>query len=229
EASGGERPDDRTEIGELLGEQVRHRLALDLVRVEQLVTLHRPGVPCDRDTLRPVVDEQLEQHVGEAEQGVRREALARGELLRQPQASSGREVVAVDEKQRGVADRRVVERKFFARQGFWPHTSKAIVLPPCPGSKSSRLKTSTWTPPPRCWPSAMRVTVWRSRCCPRSPTSADSSNAISVTSWQAGWQPSAATTSLHTCSAASRWIQCSETGVRSSTSRAAERGPAGAS
>src|SRR5262249_23728709 len=55
------------------------------------------------------VREQLEEHVREAEQRVRREALAGRELLWQREERAVREVVAVDEEEVGLARRRVVE------------------------------------------------------------------------------------------------------------------------
>ena len=101
--------DDRPEVRELLPQQVRHRLALDLVGLEQLGPVHGPRVPGDGDALRPVVGEQLEEHVREAEQRVRREALARRQLLRQRVEGAVGEVVAVDEEELGVARGAVVE------------------------------------------------------------------------------------------------------------------------
>ena len=91
--------DDRSEVGELLREQARHRLPFDLVRVEQLVAVDGPRVPGNRDPLRLVVGKQLEEHVREAEEGVGREALARRELLGQREEGAVREVVSVDEEE----------------------------------------------------------------------------------------------------------------------------------
>ena len=68
-----------------------------------------PRVPGDGDALRPVVGEQLEEHVREAEQRVRREALARRQLLREREEGPVGEVVAVDEEELGLARGRVVE------------------------------------------------------------------------------------------------------------------------
>src|SRR6185437_12070382 len=115
---------DRTKVRELLGEQIRHRLPLDLVGIEQLMPVHRPGVPGYGDALRPVVRKQLEQHVREAEQSVRREALACRELLGEREESAIGEVVSVDEKELGIADRRVVELQLLAGQSLGTHSPK---------------------------------------------------------------------------------------------------------
>ena len=66
-------------------------------------------VPGDRDALRPVVGEELEEHVREAEERVRGEALARRELLGEGEIGPVGEVVAVDEEELGVARGAVVE------------------------------------------------------------------------------------------------------------------------
>ena len=71
--------------------------------------MDRTRVPRHADALRTVVREQLEEHVREAEQRVRREALARRELLREREERAVGEVVAVDEEELGVARRPVVE------------------------------------------------------------------------------------------------------------------------
>ena len=104
-----ERLDDRAEMRELLGEEVRHRPAVDLVLGIELLAVGGAGVPGDRDALRPVVGEELEEHVREPEEGVRREALARRELLRQCEVRAVGEVVSVDEEELGVARGAVVE------------------------------------------------------------------------------------------------------------------------
>src|SRR5207249_8669841 len=69
----------------------------------------RTRVPRDRDALRAVVRQELEQHVREAEQRVRREALRRRELLRQREECPVGEVVSVDEEELSVSRRTVVE------------------------------------------------------------------------------------------------------------------------
>src|SRR4029453_13356860 len=97
---------------------------LDLVRLEQLVAVDRPHVPGDGDSLRPVVRQQLEEHVREPEQGVSREALARCKLLRKREEGAIGEVVAIDEEEPGVAHRGGVELQFLARQGFGSHATK---------------------------------------------------------------------------------------------------------
>ena len=100
-----ERLDDRPEVRELLAQQVRHRLAALLVDdaggLGGRGALDRPRVPRDGDALRPVVGEQLEEHVREAEQRVRRLAVARRELLGQREEGAVGEVVAVDEEELG--------------------------------------------------------------------------------------------------------------------------------
>ena len=67
--------------------------------------MHGPRVPGDGDALRPVVREQLEEHVREPEQRAGREALARRELLGEREVGAVGEVVAVDEEELGVARR----------------------------------------------------------------------------------------------------------------------------
>ena len=121
EVAVAERLDDRPEVRELLPQQVRHRLALDLVGLELLGPVHGPRVPGDRDAPRPVVGEQLEEHVGEAEQRVGGEALARGELLGQRVEGAVGEVVPVDEEEVGVARRAVVELELLSRQRLRRH------------------------------------------------------------------------------------------------------------
>src|SRR4029079_18452480 len=101
--------DDRSEVRELLGKEVRHGPAVDLVLGVELLAVGGTGVPRDGDALRPVVGEELEEDVREAQQGVRREALARRELLRKREVGAVGEVVAVDEEELGVARGAVVE------------------------------------------------------------------------------------------------------------------------
>jgi hypothetical protein len=101
--------DDRAEVRELLAQQVRHRLALGLVVLRDRGAVNGVRVPGDGDALRLVVREQLEEHVREAEQRVRGEAVARRQLLGEREEGAVREVVAVDEEQLGVARRRVVK------------------------------------------------------------------------------------------------------------------------
>ena len=110
EVAVAERLDDRAEVRELLAQQVRHRLAALLVdhvgRLGDRRAMHRPRVPRDRYALRPVVGEQLEEHVREAEQRVRRLAIRRRELLRQGEERAVGEVVAVDDEEVALARRR---------------------------------------------------------------------------------------------------------------------------
>ncbi len=117
---------DRPEVRELLAEEVGHRPALDLVLGRELLAVHRARVPSDRDALRPVVGEELEEHVREAEEGVRREPLRRGELLRQREVRPVREVVPVDEEEVGLARRRVVELELGPGQRLRHATRESI-------------------------------------------------------------------------------------------------------
>ena len=110
--------DDRTEVRELLPQEIRHRPALDLVLGRELLPVNRARVPGDRDAFRPVVGEELEEHVREAEQRVRREALGRGELLRQGEVRPVGEVVAVDEEELGLPRGSVVDLELGPGQGL---------------------------------------------------------------------------------------------------------------
>ncbi len=106
-----ERLDDRPQVRELLPQEVRHRPPLDLVLGGELLAVDRARVPGDRDALRTVVGEQLEEHVREAQEGVRREALGRRQLLGEGEVGAVGEVVAVDEEELGLARGRVVDLK----------------------------------------------------------------------------------------------------------------------
>ena len=68
-----------------------------------------------------VVGEQLEEHVREPEQRVRRLAVGRLQLLGEREERAVREVVAVDEEELGVAGRRVVELELLAGQRLRAH------------------------------------------------------------------------------------------------------------
>src|SRR4029450_564417 len=125
---------------------------------------HRPRVPRDGDPFRPVVREQLEEHVREAEQGVRRHALARRQLLRQCEVGPIRPCVAAAEEALAVARRRVVELKLFSGQSLWAQGANGIVLRRCRDSKSSPSPKSIWRAPARSWPSAIAAIARRSRC-----------------------------------------------------------------
>ena len=65
--------------------------------------------PTHRHTRAGVVGEQLEQHVREPEQGVRRLPVRRLELLGKREEGAIREVVPVDEEELGTPDGAVVE------------------------------------------------------------------------------------------------------------------------
>ena len=112
--------DDRPEVRELLAQQVRHRPASLLVDDVGCLgdggPMHRPRVPGDRHAARPVVRQQLEQHVREPEQRVRRLPVRRRELLRQREERAVGEIVAVDEEQIGVVCGPVVELQLLAGQ-----------------------------------------------------------------------------------------------------------------
>ena len=127
EVAVAERLDDRPEVRELLAQEVGHRppaLLVDDVRgLGDRGAVRRARVPGDRDALRPVVGEQLEEHVREAEQRVRREAVARRELLREREEGPVGEVVAVDEEELGVPRGAVVELQLLSGERL-RHTSK---------------------------------------------------------------------------------------------------------
>jgi hypothetical protein len=101
--------DDRAEMRELLGEEIRHRPPVDLVLGVDFLAVRGARVPGDGNALRPVVGQELEEHVREAEEGVRGEALARCELLGQREVGAVGEVVSVDEEEFRVARGAVVE------------------------------------------------------------------------------------------------------------------------
>ena len=92
--------------------------------------MHGPRVPGDRDALRPVVGEQLEEHVREAEQRVGGEALARRQLLGQREERAVGEVVAVDEEELGVARRGVVELELLPGQRLRGHLCESTSRDP---------------------------------------------------------------------------------------------------
>ena len=122
EVAVAERLDDRPEVRELLAQEIRHRppaLLVDDVRcLGDRGPVRRGRVPRDGDALGPVVREQLEEHVREAEESVRREAVARRELLREREEGAVREVVAVDEEELGVPSRAVVELQLLSGEGL---------------------------------------------------------------------------------------------------------------
>ena len=127
EVAVAERLHDRPEVRELLAQQVRHRPAPFLVRLGDLGAVYRPRVPGDRHASRPVVREQLEEHVREAEQRVRGLPVGRLELLGQREEGAVGEVVAVHEEQLGVAHGTVVELELGAGDRLRRHRLNAIV------------------------------------------------------------------------------------------------------
>ena len=122
-----ERLDDRAEERELLAQEIRHRPAALLVVGGELRAVNGARVPGDGDALRPVVREQLEEHVREAEERAGGEAVARRQLLRQREERAVGEVVPVDEEELGVARRGVVELELFPAQRLRRHDCDAIV------------------------------------------------------------------------------------------------------
>ena len=127
---------------ELLAQQIRHRppalLVDDVGRLGDRRPVHRARVPRDRNTLRAVVGQQLEEHVGEAEQRVGRLAVARRQLLREREERTVGQVVAVDEEQLAVARGRVVELQLGARERL-RHQSNGIVRRRCRSFETEAL------------------------------------------------------------------------------------------
>ena len=119
--------DDRPEVRELLARAGRASAAAPPCTRAGARRGARPRVPRDRDATRPVVGEQLEEHVREPEQRVRRLAVARRELLREREERAVGEVVAVHEEELGVARGRVVELELDPGQRL-RHDSNGIVL-----------------------------------------------------------------------------------------------------
>ena len=123
EVAVAERLHDRTEVRELLAQEIGHRppplLVDDVSCFGDRGAVGRSRVPGDGDALGPVIGEELEEHVREAEQRVRGEAVTRGELLGQGEKGPVGEVVAVDEEELRVSRRPVVELQLLARQGLW--------------------------------------------------------------------------------------------------------------
>jgi hypothetical protein len=83
--------------------------------------MHRSRVPRDGDAARLVVGEELEEHVGEAEERVRRLAVGGLQLLREREERAVREVVPVDEEELCIACGCVVENELLARQRLRGH------------------------------------------------------------------------------------------------------------
>ncbi len=106
---------------ELLTQEVGHRTAVGLVLGVDFLPLRGPRVPRDGDAARLVVGQELEEHVREAEERVRRLAVRRLQLLGQREERAVREVVAVDEEELGVARRPVVEDELLPRQRLRTH------------------------------------------------------------------------------------------------------------
>ncbi len=132
-----ERLDDGPEVRELLPEQVRHRPPALLVGLRDLGAVRRPGVPRDADPPRLVVGEELEEHVREPEERVRRLAPRRLQLLREREVRAVGEVVAVDEEELRVLRRAVVELKLLAGQRLRAHRSSLTDEDPPPGRRET--------------------------------------------------------------------------------------------
>ena len=163
--------DDGSEVRELLAEEVGHRPPVGLVALVLLHPFDRPGVPGDGDPLWPVVGQELEEHVREPEQRVRRHPLARRELLGQREVRPVGEVVAVDEEEIGVAGGRVVELQLLSCQRLGHRKLNGIVLRRCRASVSKRSPTPTWTTPRSFSRSGIVATSRVAHCSPTSPTS----------------------------------------------------------
>ena len=120
--------DDGAEVRELLAQEIRHRATIGLVLGVDLLPVHGTRVPRDRDTARAVVRQELEEHVREAEERVRRLPVGRLQLLGEREEGTVREVVAVHEEELGVASGAVVEDELLSGQrlrhaansSFWP-------------------------------------------------------------------------------------------------------------
>ena len=116
---------------ELLAQEARHLAAAllvdDLRRLGHCGAVHGARVPGDGDTTRPIVGEQLEEHVREAEERVRRLAVRRLQLLGEREERPVCEVVAVDEEELGIPCRPVVELELRTRQRLRRHRLNAIV------------------------------------------------------------------------------------------------------
>ena len=146
--------DDRTEVRELLAEEVRHRAAVGLVLGVDLLAVDGSRVPRDRDAARLVVGEELEEHVREAEERVRRLAVGRLQLLGQREEGAVREVVAVDEEELRIARGRVVELTSSSPVSVFGTRSSLCGAHRC-GRRSARARPSTrrpQVPPDVCTP-----------------------------------------------------------------------------
>ena len=144
-----ERLDERAEVRLLLAQQIGRRLAGGLVAGELREPVRRLLVPGHQHAFRPVVAEQAHQHVREAEQRVRREAVGRRELLRQRVVRAVAERVAVDQEELARARRRVVQVEVL---GLGDHASNrtgpAARASPEQHGPRSRLRACR-PPPPR--------------------------------------------------------------------------------
>ena len=108
--------------------------------------MHGSRVPGDGDAFRPVVDEQLEEHVDEPEQRVGREALRRRELLGEREVRPVGEVVAVDEEQLGVAGRAVVELELLPGEGLRHGSESTANASTRPRSSGDRVELEATMP-----------------------------------------------------------------------------------
>ena len=138
-----ERLDDRPEVRELLAQEIRHRPPLGLVLGVDLLAVDGPRVPGHGDTAWPVVREQLEEHVGESEERVRRLPVGRLQLLREREEPAIGEVVAVDEEELRVAHGTVVEDELLPGQRFRAHDAKLSSASRGVASRSSRARGSS--------------------------------------------------------------------------------------
>ena len=129
--------DERAQVRLLLLEQRRRRLARRLVAREALEAVHGPRVPGHDHALGVVVGEQPHEHVREAEQRVRREAVGRRELLGQRVVGPVGERVAVDQEQARGARGTVAEVELGGLGGH-PSIVSELVWPAGPGASPWR-------------------------------------------------------------------------------------------
>ena len=134
--------DDRPEVRELLAQEIRHRTPLGLVLGGDLGAMHRARVPRHRDASRLVVRQQLEQHVREAEERIRRLSIGRLELLRQCEERSVGEVVPVDEEELRLVDGSVVEVELLTCQRLRRHPATVSSAAACVASRFSPAPAS---------------------------------------------------------------------------------------
>ncbi len=124
------------QVGPLSRERVGHRRPLRLVAVELVVAKGLlAGVPGHGDGRRLEVADQLEEHLGEAVDGVGRKALARGDAFGQGKVRPVGEAGAVDENEavfdRGLVHESILQRTTAppGRRGRMPGARRQSLLP----------------------------------------------------------------------------------------------------